>query len=268
MTPSKPWLAHQAIAAPLQVKQTADTLTWSDTATNSARYYVVYKGAGTAEEIIANPANIVTKIWSGDGLEFSYPISETGTYVVTALDAASNESAPIIAQIPGADVTVLYQDENGGEIAPSETLQGNIGENFAAEIKVIAGYTKKDAQVTGTFTDQAQTVVVSYTKDPEEVVLPTEPDPEPTPKPEPKPTPDPAPKPDGTIVIPPEKEIVPQQPEKAPSLEKVAPKSEPSKEKGLLPTTGDKSTDLAIVLGLVLSMTGVLVLLRWKRRQV
>ncbi|KMT61538.1 family 10 glycosylhydrolase [Paenilisteria newyorkensis] len=267
LTPSKPWLAHQAIAAPVEVKQTADALTWSDTTTNSARYYVVYKGTGTAAEITANPANIVTKIWRGDASEFSYPISESGTYVVTALDAASNESAPVIAQIPGADVTVLYQDENGGEIASPEILKGNVGENFAAEIKAIAGYTQKASQTTGTFTDQAQTVIVSYTKDPEEVV-PTEPNPEPTPKPEPKPTPDPTPKPDGTIVIPPEKEIVPNQPEKAPSVEKVAKSpDETSTDKGMLPTTGDKSMDLAIVLGLVVSMAGVLLLIRWKRRQ-
>ncbi|EUJ22764.1 LPXTG-motif cell wall anchor domain-containing protein [Listeria grandensis FSL F6-0971] len=50
LTPSKPWLAHQAITAPMQVKQTGGTLTWSDTAANDARYYVVYKGTGTATE--------------------------------------------------------------------------------------------------------------------------------------------------------------------------------------------------------------------------
>nr|WP_246438682.1 MucBP domain-containing protein [Listeria portnoyi] len=173
------------------------------------------------------------------------------------MDAASNESAPVIAQIQGADVTVLYQDENGAEIASPVVLKGNVGENFAAEIKAIAGYTQKASQTTGTFTDQAQTVIVSYTK-----VAPTEPEPEPTPKP------DPAPKPDGTIVIPPEKEIVPNQPEKAPTVEKIVKSPENSEDKGVLPTTGDKSMDLAIVLGLVLSMLGVLILIRWKRRQI
>ncbi|MBC1851003.1 cell wall protein, partial [Listeria seeligeri] len=84
LIPSKPWLAHQQIAAPQNVKQTSNTLSWTDTAANKARYYIVYKGTGTAEQIAANPANIVARIWAGGATTFSQPIKEAGTYVVTA----------------------------------------------------------------------------------------------------------------------------------------------------------------------------------------
>ncbi|AQY50453.1 LPXTG-motif cell wall anchor domain-containing protein [Listeria weihenstephanensis FSL R9-0317] len=251
LVPSKPWLAHQEIAAPIQVKQTADTLTWADTTANSARHYVVYKGTGTAEEIIANPANIVTRVWRGEALEFSLPITKPGTYVVTALDAASNESTPAIAQIAGADVTVLYQDEDGKEIAPTEILRGNIGENFAIEIKAVAGYKERGMQASGTFTDKAQTIIVSYEKEADEVA-PTDPE--------------------EIIVTPPKPEVKPNKPaEKAPEVEKVteepASKSVVKKDLGALPTTGDTSMDLVIVFGFILSATGVLMLIRWRRKQ-
>ncbi|MCL2113427.1 MAG: MucBP domain-containing protein [Streptococcaceae bacterium] len=66
--------------------------------------------------------------------------------------------------LPGKAVTVLYQDENGKEIATPETLNGNIGDAYTAEQKSISGYTFKEVQgnANGTFTDQAQTVIYVY----------------------------------------------------------------------------------------------------------
>ncbi|EUJ22765.1 Cell wall surface anchor family protein [Listeria grandensis FSL F6-0971] len=206
---------------------------------------------------------MITKIWRGDALTFNYPIAEGGTYVVTALDAASNESAPIIATIPAGDVTVLYQDENGEEVAPSTTIQGNVGETFTITTKKIAGYTLVEPPTLGTFTDQAQTITVSYTKKPEEIdpVQPTDPT-----------------KPEETTANPSEKQPNPPA-EKASGSQSPTPKittdpnqvntvsALPATEQGKLPTTGDKTMDVAIVLGLALSMTGIFILIRRNKRQ-
>ncbi|AYG01908.1 hypothetical protein D7I46_03355 [Lactococcus allomyrinae] len=66
--------------------------------------------------------------------------------------------------LSGKDITVLYQDENGKEIATPETLNGNIGDTYTTEQKNISGYTFKEVQgnTNGTFTDQAQTVIYVY----------------------------------------------------------------------------------------------------------
>ncbi|GKT02535.1 MucBP domain-containing protein [Furfurilactobacillus entadae] len=68
--------------------------------------------------------------------------------------------------VKGADVTVKYVDEQGKEIAPAETLSGNVGDTYTAAQKEIGGYTFKNTEgnSTGTFTDQPQTVTYVYTK--------------------------------------------------------------------------------------------------------
>ncbi|MBC2159422.1 family 10 glycosylhydrolase [Listeria booriae] len=260
LIPSKPWLAHQQIEAPQNVKQTSDTLSWTDTTANKARYYIVYKGSGTAEQIAANPANIVARIWAGGTTTFSQPIKEAGTYVVTALDAASNESSPVIAQIPGGDITISYQDETGAEIAEPQVLTGNIDENFEVSILEIEGYTTTQTAISGTFTDQAQAFAITYTKDPEEVA-PEEPEtpivdpttPELEPKPEVKPT--------------------PTQPSQAPEVKETlieldtAPVATKVNKKDDLPATGDETSNQLIVVGLITTLVGTLLLLRWKRKQ-
>ncbi|MBC1944531.1 family 10 glycosylhydrolase [Listeria booriae] len=260
LIPSKPWLAHQQIAAPQNVKQTSDTLSWTDTTANKARYYIVYKGSGTAEQIAANPANIVARIWAGGATTFSQPITEAGTYVVTALDAASNESPPVIARVPGGDITISYQDETGAEIAEPQVLTGNIDENFEVPILEIEGYKTTQTAISGTFTDQAQAFTITYTKDPEEVALeepetpivdPTAPELEP--KPEVKPT--------------------PTQPSQAPEVKETlteldaAPVATKVNKKDDLPATGDETSNQLIVVGLITTLVGILLLLRWKRKQ-
>ncbi|QIL50562.1 MucBP domain-containing protein [Weissella coleopterorum] len=66
------------------------------------------------------------------------------------------------------NVTVYYQNLNGGNIADSEVLSGNVGDEYETKQKKIDGYTFKEVQgnPTGKFTDQEQTVTYVYTKDP------------------------------------------------------------------------------------------------------
>lgn len=71
--------------------------------------------------------------------------------------------------VKGADVTVNYQDEAGNKVADSETLSGNIGDNYTTVQKNVPGYTFKEirqARMAGIFTDTPQTVTYVYTKDP------------------------------------------------------------------------------------------------------
>ena len=76
--------------------------------------------------------------------------------------------------VPAADVTVEYVDNEGKEIHESQTLKGNIGEKYDASMPTyqltIDGYTLDATQlpdnITGVFSDTAQTVTYVYTKDP------------------------------------------------------------------------------------------------------
>lgn len=71
--------------------------------------------------------------------------------------------------VAGKDVTVKYEDESGKSIADEETLQGKVGEDYNSVQKDIEGYTfkeVKDDNTSGKFTDQAQTVIYIYTKNP------------------------------------------------------------------------------------------------------
>ena len=76
--------------------------------------------------------------------------------------------------VPAADVTIKYVDNEGKEIHKSKTLTGNIGEKYDASTPTyqltIDGYTLNTTQLpdnmTGTFSDTAQTVTYTYTKNP------------------------------------------------------------------------------------------------------
>ncbi|WKF72447.1 MucBP domain-containing protein [Lactococcus lactis] len=68
--------------------------------------------------------------------------------------------------VPAKDVTVKYVDESGKEIASTVTLTGNVGDTYISKQETIKGYTFKEVQgnVTGTFSDQAQTITYIYKK--------------------------------------------------------------------------------------------------------
>jgi hypothetical protein len=101
----KPHLMPDPPAAPLDVRQGKNTITWNDTEENNTRYYVVYRtlassGITDPREIIKDPQNIIARVW-GDGLSHSFKDSvrrpQLYIYVVTALNAAHVESVPVIA---------------------------------------------------------------------------------------------------------------------------------------------------------------------------
>lgn len=99
---------------------------------------------------------------SGDGLMYSYRVSDTvslpGLHIIPKLNFAKK----------GSDVKAKYVDESGKEIAKSEVLSGNVGDEYETKQKQIDGYTFKEVQgnPTGKFTDQEQTVTYVYTKNP------------------------------------------------------------------------------------------------------
>ncbi|WP_412767936.1 MucBP domain-containing protein, partial [Enterococcus gallinarum] len=76
--------------------------------------------------------------------------------------------------IHAADVTVEYVDNEGNQIHESQTLKGNIGDKYDANTPdyqlTIDGYTLDSTQLpdnmTGTFSENAQTVTYVYIKDP------------------------------------------------------------------------------------------------------
>ncbi|MBC2102757.1 class 1 internalin InlJ [Listeria marthii] len=80
--------------------------------------------------------------------------SQTVTYVYTKNTEAAQP------------ITVNYMDANGKTLAPSETLNGNIGDKYTATSKQIDGYTlsKEPTNTTGLFTNSTQTVNYIYTK--------------------------------------------------------------------------------------------------------
>jgi len=73
-----------------------------------------------------------------------------------------------------ADLTVIYQDENGKELHAPQTISGKLGEAYDTTTSQyqpsIDGYTldesKLPANAKGTLSDQAQTVTYVYTKNP------------------------------------------------------------------------------------------------------
>ncbi|WP_419155111.1 MucBP domain-containing protein [Weissella minor] len=83
--------------------------------------------------------------------------AQTVTYFYTK-DSKESEKA--------ADVTAKYVDEDGKELTASETVSGNVGDDYKTEQKKIDGYTFKEVKgnPTGKLTDKAQTVTYVYTK--------------------------------------------------------------------------------------------------------
>ncbi|KEY59888.1 family 10 glycosylhydrolase [Serratia sp. DD3] len=106
LPPSKPWLDHKVTALPQQAHFDSDsknTFSWSDSADNDTRYYVIYRGTGKPSTIFADPKNIIGKVWRGTGNNFNYQDSnnqdQSYTYLISAIDAAQNETAPVTVTV-------------------------------------------------------------------------------------------------------------------------------------------------------------------------
>ncbi|EIA3842662.1 class 1 internalin InlJ [Listeria monocytogenes] len=93
------------------------------------------------------------------------PDNATGTFTTTSQSVTYVYTKNIVAAEP---VTVNYVDDTGKTLAPSETLNGNVGDTYNATAKQIDGYTlsTEPTNVTGQFTSSAQTVNYIYTKNP------------------------------------------------------------------------------------------------------
>ncbi|MCK2034899.1 family 10 glycosylhydrolase [Microbacterium sp. SSW1-49] len=114
LVPAKPWLSDGSVAAPVSPTVSDGTLTWTAGDAQEARQYAIYRGTGTPAEIISAPGSLVDTVWAGGDatLRFTLP-ADTGstaragadTWVVTALDAAAVESAPVAATDAPVDPT-------------------------------------------------------------------------------------------------------------------------------------------------------------------
>ncbi|EOY6140766.1 class 1 internalin InlJ [Listeria monocytogenes] len=93
------------------------------------------------------------------------PDNATGTFTTTSQSVTYVYTKNIVAAEP---VTVNYVDDTGKTLAPSETLNGTIGDTYNATAKQIDGYTlsTEPTNATGQFTSSAQTVNYIYTKNP------------------------------------------------------------------------------------------------------
>ncbi|EIN5664524.1 class 1 internalin InlJ [Listeria monocytogenes] len=93
------------------------------------------------------------------------PDNATGTFTTTSQSVTYVYTKNIVAAEP---VTVNYVDDTGKTLAPSETLNGNVGDTYNATAKQIDGYTlsAEPNNATGQFTSSAQTVNYIYTKNP------------------------------------------------------------------------------------------------------
>ncbi|MPY27846.1 MucBP domain-containing protein [Listeria monocytogenes] len=92
------------------------------------------------------------------------PTNANGTFSTNPQTVTYTYKKDPIAQ----PVTVNYIDTDGKTIAPTETLSGNVGENYTTTAKTIDGYslTTTPANANGTFSTNPQTVTYTYTKDP------------------------------------------------------------------------------------------------------
>ncbi len=92
------------------------------------------------------------------------PANANGTFSTNPQTVTYTYKKDPIAQ----PVTVNYIDTDGKTIAPTETLSGNVGENYTTTAKTIDGYslTTTPANANGTFSTNPQTVTYTYTKDP------------------------------------------------------------------------------------------------------
>ncbi|MBC2192370.1 class 1 internalin InlJ [Listeria sp. FSL L7-0229] len=93
------------------------------------------------------------------------PDNATGTFTTASQSVTYVYTKNIVAAEP---VTVNYVDDTGKTLAPSETLNGNVGDTYDATAKQIDGYTlsTEPTNATGQFTSSAQTVNYIYTKNP------------------------------------------------------------------------------------------------------
>lgn len=93
------------------------------------------------------------------------PTNANGTFSTNPQTVTYTYTKDPIGQL----VTVNYIDTDGKTIAPTETLSGNIGENYTTTPKTIQGYTltTTPANAKGTFSTEPQIINYIYEKNPD-----------------------------------------------------------------------------------------------------
>ncbi|WP_239255857.1 MucBP domain-containing protein, partial [Listeria ilorinensis] len=88
------------------------------------------------------------------------PDNATGTYTT------EDQTVTYVYEKAQGNVIVKYVDEEGNEIAGTETLTGKVGTDYEATTKDIAGYQLKEIpqNVTGTYKTEDQTITYVYEK--------------------------------------------------------------------------------------------------------
>lgn len=104
LVPAKGWLSDGEVAAPVGPKIAGNALHWRAGDRTEARQYAIYRGTGSPEAIVSTPGTLVDTVWAGRDTHFRYDLPHDAgtalageTWVVTALDAAAVESAPVAA---------------------------------------------------------------------------------------------------------------------------------------------------------------------------
>ncbi|MBC1826037.1 LPXTG cell wall anchor domain-containing protein [Listeria seeligeri] len=171
------------------------------------------------------------------------PVNATGTFSDTAQTVTYVYEKEVVA---GQDVTVKYVDEAGNELAPSDTLSGNVGDAYNSTAKGIEGWKLKTApsNATGTFSDTAQTVTYVY-EEKTDTIIPVPEDPT---TPNDKTT-------DGKSNVTPTGKMSIQ------PTDSLNPTKQ-AKEKTSLPKTGDSAQNSGMLAGLVLLLFGAALLTR------
>ena len=134
LVPAKEWLSH-GVTAPTGVTLDEGRLTWQNGDAATSQFFIVYQGVGTPDEIYTDPRNIVDRIYAGGKMDFEKDLapvvayaaeSESDTqYVVTAVNAAGVESAPISASTKPGDPDVRRlsgADRYGTNLAVNNSL--------------------------------------------------------------------------------------------------------------------------------------------------
>ncbi|MBM7679075.1 OmpL47-type beta-barrel domain-containing protein, partial [Gracilibacillus alcaliphilus] len=150
------------------------TLEITEVTTEKITFIFSAQDAGGIKEYILSRNGIeITRI-NGEATTYTDQTVEAGTtylYKLEAIDPSGNAASATVEittkeaePTQGAPIEVNYVDETGKAVAEPEKLTGNLGEAYKTEPKIITGYQliETPENATGTFTEEAQTVIYVY----------------------------------------------------------------------------------------------------------
>ncbi|PZF90864.1 hypothetical protein C1903_01535 [Listeria ivanovii] len=128
--------------------------------------YVDESGTKLADDTVLNGKVDETYTTTAKTIE-NYQLKETPANQTGTFTSEPQTVTYVYTLNDGAPVTVNYLDENGQNIAPSDTLIGKIGIAYQTSEKTIDGYklTKTPTNASGVFGVDAQTVTYEYEKE-------------------------------------------------------------------------------------------------------